>query len=373
MLAPGVDPGDRVRALFYHLLDFFPNTAPLQWLLEIAHAFLDFGGERLTFADCTRLADTADQLMARADWEQRVLHTGNVEKVFLTNDFEDPLEGFDTGRYVPCLRADELVFHFAEAEVRQRLARAAGVEVGDAGGLLRALAAVFEHFARHRARAVTLIVPADFAPEPVAAPDLSRALAALAGAQPAAYGDEMIRTAAHGIFHAVAHHCQAFQLPLQLRVGLSHRAQHEGRSPPPAAAGGAAPLARYAALFRSFPGATFCVSVLTSGPAEELANFSRLFANVVTNGFGGSTNSVPAALQQALRGRLQALPQTKQIGYYSGADKLEFLAPQFNMYRRVLAETLALDFVRPRTYTVWQAVQLGRLLLRDNARRFFDV
>jgi glucuronate isomerase len=78
-------------------------------------------------------------------------------------------------------------------------------------------------------------------------------------------------------------------------------------------------------------------------------------------------------LQQAVRGRLQAVPQTKQIGYCSATDKLEFILPQFNMYRRVLADTLALDFVRPRIYTVWQAVQLGRLLLRDNARRIFDV
>jgi glucuronate isomerase len=375
MLAPGVDPGDRVRALFYHLLDFFPNTAPLQWLLEIAHAFLDFGGERLSFADCTQLADIADRLMTKRDWEQRVLHTCNIEKAFLNNDFDDPLEGIDAARYVPCLRADDLVFHFAEDQVRQRLARVGGGEVGDGPGLHRALAALFEHFARHQARAVNLVVPPDFAPEPVAGPDLSRALAALAvpQRQHAADGADAARLAAHGIFHAVVHHCQAFQLPLQLMIGVSHRAQHEGRFPSPAAAGGAAPMDRYAELFRSFPGATFCVSVISSGPAEELVNFSRIFANVVTNGFGGSTNSVPAALQKAVRCRLQAVPQTKQLGYYSAADKLEFILPQLNMYRRVLADALALDFVRPRIYTVWQAVQLGRLLLRDNARRIFDV
>jgi glucuronate isomerase len=184
---------------------------------------------------------------------------------------------------------------------------------------------------------------------------------------------DLRRAAAQGIFHALVHYCQAFQLPLQLMVGLSYRAQHEGRSLPPPTAGSGPPLARYADLFRLFPGATFSVSVISAGPAEELANFSRIFANVVTNGFGGIANSVPAALQQAVRCRLQAVPQTKQLGYYSAADKLEFILPQFNMYRRVLADTLTLDFVRPRIYTVWQAVQLGRLLLRDNARRLFDV
>jgi glucuronate isomerase len=375
MLAPGVDPSDRVRAILYHLIDFFPNTAPLQWLLEVANAFLDFGGERLTFADCTRLYDNAERHMAEPDWEQRVLHTANVEKAFLNNEFDDSLEGFDTARYVPCLRADDLVFRFEEDPVRQRLARVGIGEVADVSGLHRALAARFEHFARHRAKAVTLVVPPDFAPEPVAAADLSRALAALALPQ-ARQGSEDLyslrRTAAHGIFHTVVHHCQAFQLPLQLMVGVSYRAHHKGQAPPPAVAGDS-PLARYATLFRSFPGATFCVSVFSSGPAEELANFSRIFANVVTNGWGGGTSSVPAALEQSLRCRLQAVPQTKQIGYYSGADKLEFILPQFNTYRRILAQTLAVDFVRPRIYTVWQAVQLARLLLRDNARRLFDV
>ena len=40
-----------------------------------------------------------------------MLHRSNIEKVFLTNDFDDPLTGFNTQRYVPCLRTDDLVFH----------------------------------------------------------------------------------------------------------------------------------------------------------------------------------------------------------------------------------------------------------------------
>src|SRR5690348_8287054 len=47
MLADGVDPRDRARAIFYHLMDFFPNAAPCRWFIEIAHAFLGFQGERL--------------------------------------------------------------------------------------------------------------------------------------------------------------------------------------------------------------------------------------------------------------------------------------------------------------------------------------
>ena len=43
------------------------------------------------------------------------------------------------------------------------------------------------------------------------------------------------------------------------------------------------------------------------------------------------------------------------------------------MYRRILAKVLADDFVRTDVYTESQALDLARLLLRDNARRIFNV
>jgi glucuronate isomerase len=67
------------------------------------------------------------------------------------------------------------------------------------------------------------------------------------------------------------------------------------------------------------------------------------------------------------------VPKTKQIGYYSDAYKLEFILPKYNMYRRLLARVLADDFVRTGVYSESQAVDLARLLLRDNARRIFNV
>ncbi|HEY1858897.1 MAG TPA: amidohydrolase, partial [Gemmataceae bacterium] len=64
---------------------------------------------------------------------------------------------------------------------------------------------------------------------------------------------------------------------------------------------------------------------------------------------------------------------TKQIGYYSDMYKLEFALPKYNMYRRILAGILADDFIRPKVYTMRQALELARLLLHDNARRIFSV
>jgi glucuronate isomerase len=90
----------------------------------------------------------------------------------------------------------------------------------------------------------------------------------------------------------------------------------------------------------------------------------------VTSGHWWYSN-IPAYIEPDLRARLQAVPKTKQIGYYSDMYRLEFGLPKFNMYRRILAKVLADDFVRPRTHTEAQAVELARLLLRDNVQRIF--
>ncbi len=147
-----VAPRDRVRAILGYMVQF-DNTVQYTWFLEIARAFFQFQGDRITPADCTWLCDAAEKVMARPDYEQWVLERSNIEKVFLTNDFDDPLEGFNTARYIPCLRTDDLVFHLDKAEVRQRLAQSAGVEVGDNASVTEALAKLFDHFKRKGARA----------------------------------------------------------------------------------------------------------------------------------------------------------------------------------------------------------------------------
>jgi glucuronate isomerase len=53
--------------------------------------------------------------------------------------------------------------------------------------------------------------------------------------------------------------------------------------------------------------------------------------------------------------------------------KLEFGLPKFNMYRRILAQILTDHFIRPRVYSEAQALELARVLLRDNPKRIFNV
>jgi glucuronate isomerase len=340
-LDPAVAPRERVRAILAHM-DRFDNTAQYRWFLDIARTFLGFQGDRLGADDADALFDAAQERMARPDWEQRVLRAANLEKVFLTNDFDDPLEGFDTARYVPCLRTDALVFHLDQPEVRARLAKATGVEAGDEASLRRALRGLFEHFTRKGAKACAISLPPDFHPQ-----------------------------ASH-TFWLLAEHCREFGLPFDLMVGVNRRVYPAGVYQGQDLFDGRTSLIQYAELFNAFPEVTFCVSVLSSGLNQELASYSWIFPNVVTSGHWWYAN-IPAYIEADLRARLQAVPKTKQIGYYSDMYKLEFALPKYNMYRRILARVLADDFVRPGHTTESGAVDLARQVLRENVKRIFKV
>src|SRR5262249_36292280 len=98
------------------------------------------------------------------NWEDQCLAQSGIEKVFLTNDFDDPLVGFNTQRYIPCLRTDDLVFHLAKPEVRKRLATATNMEFTNTATLKDALGRLFTHFKKHDAKACAISLPPWFSP-----------------------------------------------------------------------------------------------------------------------------------------------------------------------------------------------------------------
>lgn len=365
-LASSVSPRERVRVILAHM-DRFDNTVQYSWFLEIARVFLDFEGDRLTAKDTDYLWETAEKRMRQADWEEQVLRRSNIERVFLTNDFDDPLQGFNTDRYVPCLRTDDLVFHLDRPEVRQRLAQATKIEVGDSTSLRKAVGHLFGHFTRHGARACAISLPPDFSPAAISDAELDRSLHGSGLNEPS-----LRAVRARGIFWMLAEHCKQSHLPFDLMIGVNRRVYSQGVYQGQDLFDQRTSLIQYAALFNAFPEVPFCISVLSSGQNQELVSYSWIFPNVITSGHWWYSN-IPVYIENDTRARLQAVPKTKQIGYYSDMYKLEFGLPKFNMYRRILARILAEDFVRPRVLKEEAAIGLGRMILRENVQRIFRV
>jgi glucuronate isomerase len=367
---PGLDPKEKVGRLV-DAMGPIENTIQYSWLIEMAQTLFGFADDRLTTDNWEGLYTAAADKMRRPDWPAQVLKQSKLEAVFLTNDFDDPLTGFDTRLYVPCLRTDELVFHLGRPQVRERLERATGVSIGTSARVREAIGKRFEHFVSHGARACAISLPPDFAPEPVEPRAADAALAAVftAGAEAPC---EQRRDASNFIFWTLAEFCRETRLPFDLMIGVNRSVYADGVYQGQDLYDSRVSLVQYRALFNAFPQVVFPISVLASVTNQELTSFSWIFPNVVTHGHWWYSNT-PTFIEHDASARLEAVPRTKQIGYYSDMYKLEFALPKFAMYKRILAKILAERFVVDRGWSEVRAVALGRQVLRENVERvFFD-
>ncbi|GAB5442119.1 MAG: hypothetical protein Fues2KO_24680 [Fuerstiella sp.] len=364
---PGLDPKEKVGRLVPWLATI-ENTAQYSWLLEMCQTFFDFTDERITEDNWEALYDASLTKMQASDWEKQVLDRTALDQVYLTNDFDDPLTGFDTKFYVPCLRTDDLVFHLVKPEVRERLKSATSVEPGSAADLRDAVGRLFQHFTANNARACAISLPPFFAPQKVSAADADAVVSkAFAGSDLSA--DEQT-TLSCFVFWTLAEFCSEHKLPFDLMIGVNRRVFEAGVFQGQDLYDKRVSLIQYKELLNAFPEVTFPISVLSETSNQELVSYSWIFPNVVTNGHWWYSN-IPVFIEKDTRARLQAVPQTKQVGYYSDMYKLEFALPKFAMYRRILAKALATDFVVDRGWSVEKAVELGRRVLRGNVESIF--
>ena len=374
---PGLDPKEKVRRLVTRM-EPLRNTVQYSWFLELARAYFDLPqGEHLTTANWEQLYDNAAKKMGQPDWEDQVLQRAKVDAVFLTNNFDDPLEGFDTKRYIPCLRTDDLVFHLGTAEVRQRLEKATNTDVHDAASLRAAIGKLFEHFVAKGARACAISLPPAFTPSEPQLMEINPALDQVlrgwedSNSRGTRLSDERA-TIANFIFWTLAEFCAEFKLPFDLMIGVNRSVYAAGVYQGQDLYDSRVSLIQYKELFNAFPQVTFPISVLASVTNQELVSYAWIFPNVVTNGHWWYSNT-PAYIEHDAAARLEAVPQTKQIAYYSDAYKLEFILPKFAMYKRILAKILAERFVIDRRWSENQALELGLRVLRGNVERVFHL
>ncbi len=365
---PGLDPKEKVRRLVENLAPL-SNTIQYSWLVEMARTLLGFDDEHVTPENWESLYDTSAARMSQPDWAAHVLKKSRLEAVFLTNDFDDPLSGFDTRVYIPCLRTDDLVFHLGKPEVRARLEKAWGKSIGSAADLRSAIGKLFEHFTRNGARACAISLPPDFAPASVTPAAADAALAALLRDGTAA-PVERRRDAANFVFWTLAEYCDTFRLPFDLMIGVNRVVYRDGVYQGQDLYDSRVSLIQYAELFNAFSRVVFPISVLASVTNQELTSYAWIFPNVVTNGHWWYSNT-PTFIEHDAAARLEAVPATKQIGYYSDMYKLEFALPKFAMYKRILAKILAERYCIDRNWSEHRAVALGKQVLRGNVEQIF--
>ncbi len=365
---PGISPKEKVHRIAQGLSQI-DNTVQLSWLIELSCELFGFETDRIDGSNWEALYDASLAKMNAPDWEQQVLAASKLEAVFLTNDFDDELSGFDTCRYVPCLRTDELVFHFAKSTVRERLATCSGVSVQSLADLKRAVTQRFQHFKSKGVRACAISLPPFFTPTEISDATAEAALTRVMQSNEQASADDRT-TLGYWIFWQLAKNCAQFALAFDLMIGVNRAVYPSGVYQGQDLYDSRVSLIQYRDLFNAFPQVTFPISVLASVTNQELVSYAWIFPNVVTHGHWWYSNT-PSFITRDLTARLEAIPRNKQIGYYSDMYKLEFALPKFNMFKRCLANVLAENFVISQKWSEARAIALGNQVLRGNVETIF--
>lgn len=365
---PKLSPKEKVGRLVEGL-GHIDNTVQLSWLLEAGRELFSVDLDRLDASNWETLYDAAQAKFDQPDWEEQVLKLSKLEAVFLTNDFDDALQGFDTNRYVPCLRTDELVFHFAKPSVRARLAQSSSTQVSSIEDFKAALQQRFAHFKSKGVRACAISLPPHFAPQRISDAAAQTALVKVLKSDEMATADERM-TLGYWVFWQLAENCAQTGLPFDLMIGVNRAVYPGGVYQGQDLYDSRVSLIQYRDLFNAFPTVTFPISVLASVTNQELVSYAWIFPNVVCNGHWWYSNT-PSFVTRDLQARMEAVPRNKIVGYYSDMYKLEFALPKFAMFKRCLAEVLAEHFVARMGWSESRAIQLGQQVLRGNVESIF--
>ena len=191
----------------------------------------------------------------------------------------------------------------------------------------KAIGKLFDHFTSKGCRACAVSLPPDFSPTRVDATAADHAVAA--AVEPAATISAMHqRDLSNFVFWTLAEFCVEYRLPFDLMIGVNRAVYQGGVYQGQDLYDSRVSLIQYRELFNAFPQVVFPISVLASVTNQELTSYAWIFPNVVTNGHWWYSNT-PTYIEHDSAARLEAVPRTKQIGYYSDMYKLEFALPKF--------------------------------------------
>jgi glucuronate isomerase len=257
--------------------------------------------------------------------------------------------------------------------VQQRLSKSTGLSIDSISSLREGIGLLFARFVSNQARACAISLPPWFHPKKhsSSSPRLAQALEQVLNAG-SGVDEESKRMVSEWVFWTITEFADHHQLPFDLMIGVNRKVYPSGVFQGQDLYDSRLSLIQYQELLNAFPNVTFPISVLASVTNQELVDYAWIFPNVVTHGHWWYSNT-PNYIKHDLRGRIEAIPRNKQIGYYSDAYKLEFILPKFRMYKRILAATLAEDYCVARGWSETKAIELGTQILRGNVETIFSI
>ncbi len=141
-----ISPREKVSRLMGHL-GKINNTVQWSWMLDLSKELLGWEEPTIDLSNWEKVYDLAERHFSKPNWEEEVLQRSNVESIFLTNDFDDPLVGFKHPAIHPLLEDGRFSFSiFILLQFGSVWKKCCHTSLTDLGSLRNAIGQLFQQF-----------------------------------------------------------------------------------------------------------------------------------------------------------------------------------------------------------------------------------
>ncbi len=357
-------------------LSLIDNTVQYDWLMTISREYLGLPPSAWRADNWQVIYERSLEIMDRPGWREEMIERSNIRRVFLTNQYDDDLEGLDNGFYTPCLRMEPFILWMDRASERQGLEAFLGRSLKTVKDFRALLDKVFDKFMRHGMGYAAMSIPANFQTYTVSEKEAQRLLDNLLTS---GEWDEKQREA-WGAFSAACacDTCRKYDRPFHLMIGVNRDVYEQGVPSGTDLFDSVNSMRGYDYLLNTYPDVRFPTAVLSDTTGLELTAAAWIRHNVYPSGHWWYSNQ-PTDIAREVRRRIDTVPGNKIIGYFSDAYYLEFILPKFRMYKFELATVLAQRMERSqmhpnmRPFTLDDALTLAEDMLIGNPRQILDI
>ena len=358
LISEELPPEKRIQ----NILPYFPriqNTTTVWGLMQIFKELFDFDGVILDESNWKRVYDIANQRLKEEGWYRKVLKEKlNIQRAFLTIEFDEEFSGYDREMFIPTLRIDPWINQIHFLETTRRLEKASGISISCLGDLKEAIGRVYGKFKDQGAVSVAISLPPDFTAWPVAEVTAEKIYDDVLSGKPISDG-ELLSLRSY-LFYTLVEFCKEFSMPFQLMLGVDRRVFKDRD----ALSTDLNMIKTLRDVLNRYPDVRFDICILNTILLHELTVYAKIFPNCVVSGHWWYT-FYPVYIKQMLRERIEMLPIVKTNGFFSDSYYCEWSVAKVRLYLRQLAEVLA-EKIEDGYLTEDQALWVARRLLWEN-------
>lgn len=372
---PFGDPQELTRVILPKLA-LISNTVQHDWLMTISREYLGLDPDQWRPENWRSIFDRSVVVMDRPGWREELIARCNIRRVFLTNQYDEDLEGLDTTFYSPCLRAEPFTLWFERADQREGIGAFLGRPIRLTTDFCAGIDKVFAKFMAHGMGYAAMSIPANFQTFEVSDEDAQRLLDKMVGGT--ALDDDERRAWGAFAMNRICDACRKYGKPFHLMIGVNREVYAHGVPSGMDLFDSVNSMRGYDYLFNTYWDVRFPTALLSDTTGLELTAAAWIRHNVYPSGHWWYSNQ-PTDIAREIRRRIDTVPGKKSIGYFSDAYYLEFVLPKFRMYKFelavALAERMERSLIHPNMepFTVDDALELAESLLIVNPARILDI